>query len=294
MGMLDGPFVGSEAIAAGAVRKHELRSRCRRVLPDVYVRKDVELTLRQRAKAGWLWSHRQGVIAGLTASALHGAKWVDDLAPIELIWPNARPARGLRTYDMRLGTDEFGIFGGLPMTTPQRTGFDIGRRRPLDAAVAHLDALGNATGLRAEEVVAIATEHRGARGLRQLDTVLDLYDPGAASPKETWLRLLVIRAGYPRPRSQIRVLSANGRRQYYLDMGWEDLMLALEYDGEQHRLDAAQYAYDIQRSEDLDELGWTRLRVVKKNRAEDVLRRLDRVWRSKLRADPRSVRSFGA
>ncbi len=108
---------------------------------------------------------------------------------------------------------------------------------------------------------------------------------GAASPKETWLRLLVIRAGYPKPRTQIPVLSADGARRYYLDMGWEDLMLALEYDGEQHRVDAAQYAYDIQRSEDLAELGWTGLRVVKQNRAADVLHRLDRAWRSKLRTD---------
>jgi very-short-patch-repair endonuclease len=115
--------------------------------------------------------------------------------------------------------------------------------------------------------------------------VLDLYDAGAASPKETWLRLLAIRAGYPRPRTQIPVLSADGRRRYYLDMGWEHLMLALEYDGEQHRTDPIQYAYDIQRSEDLDELGWTQLRVVKANTAADVLCRLERVWRSKLRGD---------
>ena len=79
-------------------------------------------------------------------------------------------------------------------------------------------------------------------------TALDLYDAGAASPKETWLRLLVIRAGYPRPQTQIPVLSADGHRRYYLDMGWEDLMLAVEYDGEQHRVDPVQYAYDIQRS----------------------------------------------
>ena len=48
------------------------------------------------------------------------------------------------------------------------------------------------------------------------------------------------------------------------------MMLALEYDGEQHRVDPVIYAYDIQRSEDLDELGWTRLRVVKANTAADV------------------------
>ena len=68
-------------------------------------------------------------------------------------------------------------------------------------------------------------------------------------------------------------------------MGWENLMLALEYDGEQHRVDPVQYAYDIRRSEDLDALGWTRLRVVKTDTAGEVLRRLDRAWRSKLRAD---------
>ena len=61
-----------------------------------------QLTLRQRTIAAWLWSHRQGVIAGLTAAAWHGSKWVDEHLPIELIWSNARPPRGLRTYDMTL------------------------------------------------------------------------------------------------------------------------------------------------------------------------------------------------
>lgn len=62
-------------------------------------------------------------------------------------------------------------------------------------------------------------------------------------------------------------------------------MLAVEYDGEQHRVDPLQYAYDIQRSEDLHELGWTRIRVVKANREADVLRRLERAWCPKLPTD---------
>jgi hypothetical protein len=155
----------------------------------------------------------------------------------------------------------------------------------LDDAVARLDALGNATGFKADDIVAVADRHRGARGLRQLRTALDLYDPGAESPKETWLRLLVIRAGYQPPQTQIPVLSPDGRRWYYLDMGWEDMKLATEYDGEQHRVNAVQYAYDIQRSEELDFLGWTRIRVVKANRSAEILRRLERAWRSKLRPD---------
>lgn len=285
MANLEDPFVGSEAIASGLIRKHELRSHYRALFPDVYMEKDAVPTLNQRAKAAWLWSHRQGIIAGLTASALHGAKWLDDDAPVELIWPNARRAAGLRTYDYRLKTDESGRFNGMRFTTPARTGFDIARRRPLDAAIANLDALGNATGLSAPALLDVARRHRGARGLRQLAKVLDLYDPGAASPKETWLRLLVIRDGYPRPTTQIPVISPDGSRRYYLDMGWEDRMLAVEYDGEQHRLDPVQYAYDIRRSEDLDGLGWTRLRVVKTNPSADILLRLGRAWRSKLLTD---------
>lgn len=281
----DQPFIGSEAIEAGAVSKHLLRSRYRRVFPDVYAPKGVELTTLQRARAGWLWSHREGVIAGLTASALHGAKWVDDSEPVELIWPNARPARGLRTSDSRLRTNEFEAFAGMRITTPARTAFDIGRRGRVGQAVARLDALANATGLQKQAVMAVAARHRGARGLRQLTAALDLSDAGAASPKETWLRLLVVREGYPRPRTQIPVLSPDGGRQYYLDMGWEQMMLALEYDGEHHRLDPAVYAYDIQRSEDLHTLGWTRLRVVKSNSTADVLRRLDHAWRAKLLGD---------
>jgi very-short-patch-repair endonuclease len=289
MPILEGPFVGSEAIERGLVRKHELRSLYRRVFPDVYVAKSAILTLNQRARAGWLWSHRQGVIAGLTASALHGAKWVDENAPVELVWPNARPARGLRTYDMRVRADEFGPMGDMRVTTPARTGFDIARRKPLYAAVANLDALGNATGLTGGAILRVARNHRGSPGLRQLAKALDLYDSGAASPKETWLRLLVVREGYPRPRTQIPVISADGRRRYYLDMGWESMMLALEYDGEQHRLDPIQYRYDIQRSEDLDELGWTRVRVVKTNSAADVLRRFERVWQSVLLRDRKNA-----
>jgi hypothetical protein len=285
MAMFDKPFIGSEALASGALRKHELRSGYRALFPDIYVPKDAVLTLRLRAVAAWLWSHREGVIAGLTASALHGAKWVDDAKPIELIWSNARRPRGLRTYDMRLRTEEFSIMWGLRVTTPERTAFDLARRGRLDDAVARLDALGNATGLKAGDVLAVARAHRGVRGLRQLEAALDLYDPGAASPKETWLRLLVIRAGYPPPQTQIPVMSLDGLRRYYLDMGWRDRMLALEYDGEQHRVDPVQFAYDIQRSEDLDELGWKRMRVVKENRSADVLRRLDRMWRSSLHTD---------
>ena len=54
---------------------------------------------------------------------------------------------------------------------------------------------------------------------------------GAQSPKETWLRLVLIQAGLPRPQTQIPVYDEFGEVIAYLDMGWEDVKVAVEYDG---------------------------------------------------------------
>ncbi|MCV7155053.1 hypothetical protein [Mycolicibacterium pyrenivorans] len=57
---MEGVFLGSEALASGALTRYELRTFYRRVLPDVYAPKLTELTLQQRATMAWLWSHREG------------------------------------------------------------------------------------------------------------------------------------------------------------------------------------------------------------------------------------------
>ena len=224
--------------------------------------------------AGWLWSHRRGVVAGLTAAGWHGSKWVHERLPVELIWSNARPPRGLRTYDTRIRPEEFSVVASLPVTTPPRTAFDIGRLQPTDFAIAQIDALMRATGVTVHETAQVAERYPGARGLRQFETALDLADAGSQSPKETWLRLLLIRAGLPRPTTQIQVVVADGAQVYYLDMGWEDLMVAAEYDGEHHRLDRWQYAQDLRRREALDRLGWIVIRVIATDRPPSIVCRV--------------------
>lgn len=268
------PFLGSEAVRSGMLRPHQLRSRFRAVYPDVYVRRDQQLTLRHRAVAAWRCSRRRGVLAGLTAAAWHGSKWVDERLPIELVWSTARPPRGLRTYDVRLGPEEYDLVGGIPVTTPQRTAYDVGRRKPMGAAIAYLDALLGATNVKLAEVAEVADRHRGARGLRQLETALELVDTGSQSPKESWLRLLIIGAGLPRPTTQVPVATPDGTRMYYLDMGWPDVMVAVEDDGEHHGLDRWQYTRDIRRSEQWERLGWLIVRVVATDRPADIIRRI--------------------
>jgi hypothetical protein len=268
------PFVGSEALADGVLNSHQLRSRYRSVFPNVYFLKRAELTLDQRARAAWLWSHRDGILMGLTAAGLHGAKWLDDTVPVELITANARPPRGIRTHYLCIDPDERMTLGDLPVTTPQRTAFDIGRREPTRSAVARLDALLRATGIGVEEVTGLAAQHPGARGLRQLEAVLSLVDPGAQSPKESWLRLTLIEAGFPPPQTQIPVTCPDSFTTYYLDMGWHELMVAVEYDGDHHRTDRWQHAKDNRRREDLERLGWIVIRVLADNTVGDIVHRV--------------------
>jgi very-short-patch-repair endonuclease len=103
--------------------------------------------------------------------------------------------------------------------------------------------------------------------------VLPLVDAGAQSPKESWVRLLIIKDGLPAPRTQIPVFSEH-RVVAYLDMGWEALKVAVEYDGDQHRTLRAQYVKDIRRMEMLAELGWIIVRVVAEDRPRQILYRV--------------------
>jgi len=277
------PFIGSEALANGILTRHELRTYYRAIMPNVYLDKRVEPTLIQRTVAAWLWSGRQAVVAGASASAIHGSKWVDDAAAIELIWRNARAPQRVITRDELLLEGETQLIKGISVTTPERTAFDVGRRGPMVRAVANLDALAAATDFKVPDVGDLAAGHRHVRGLRQLEAALQLVDAGAQSPKETWLRLLLIRAGFPQPRTQIPVMNQHGIPRYFLDMGWEDVMLAVEYDGDQHWTDPTQYARDVDRQEYIASIGWTVVRVVSRHRPDDVIRRVQSAWNARTR-----------
>ena len=52
-------FIGSEAMAAGRVTRHELSRWYMAIHRGVYTPKNAELSLRDRATAAWLASRRQ-------------------------------------------------------------------------------------------------------------------------------------------------------------------------------------------------------------------------------------------
>lgn len=276
-------FLGSEALARNEVTPSQLRWRYRALFPNVYTPKIATPSLCANTVGAWLWSRRTGVVTGRAAAALHGARWVAEDTPIELLAVNHRPPRGIITRDEHFLYDDVMEMHGMAVATPQRAAYDLGRYLPRDAAVAHLDALARAAGIRAEHVAPLVARYKGARGIRRLRAAIDLMDGGAQSPKETWLRLLLIDAGYPKPTTQIPVFDDTGQAFAFLDMGWddEDVKIAVEYDGEQHRTDRAQWTWDVKRLRKVHEQGWHHVKVIAGDRPHDVLRRVAQAWDSR-------------
>ncbi|KUH82795.1 MULTISPECIES: DUF559 domain-containing protein [unclassified Mycobacterium] len=267
-------FIGSEAVAAGRLTRHELKRWYRPVFRGVYVPKDVEFSLRDRAIAAWLASRRKGVIAGVAASALHGAPWVDPSQPIELVGVRIRPQPGLIPRADDVDVDEVTRIGGLPVTSRVRTAFDMGRRLHRTEALGRLDALMWNQRYDIDEVAQLGQRHRHAPGLNRLYELLPLVDGGAASIPESRIRLWLHDAGLPRPETQIPVIVGH-RPQAWLDMGWREYKVAVEYDGDHHRKNRRQYVKDIARLRMLEALGWIVIRVIAEDKPEDVIARVE-------------------
>jgi very-short-patch-repair endonuclease len=272
------PFIGSEAVRSGALTAYRLRSRCIAIHPDVYAPTGTDLTATTRARAAWLWSRRRGIVAGHSASALHGAKWVDHQAPAQLLYEHRRPPAGIRTWSDQIAEDELQLVSGVPTTTPARTAFDIACRNSVGNAVAAVDALARATRFNVADAQVLANRYKGHRNVRRARRALTLIDAGAESPRETWLRLLLIDAGYPRPQTQIPVYGEYGELVALLDLGWEDVKIALEYEGDHHRTDRRQFHRDIARYEALPDLGWITVRVTAEDMPGGILRRVAAAW----------------
>jgi hypothetical protein len=253
--------MGSEALARGVVTRHELASRYDAVYRNVYIPRGHTLTPVQRAHAAWLWSRRTATVVGVSAAALHGSKWIDDRLPAELNQRSQHKTRGIVLHNDTLSTDEVIVRHGVPVTTPARTAFDLGRRYGRTLAVIRVDALLQATTLEVTDVVALIDRNRGARGISQLRRVVTLADGGAESPQETRTRLVLTDVGLRPQRTQVEVFNRFGEHVRRIDMGWPQWQVGVEYDGEQHWTNPAIRAKDIDTQAELEALGWRIIRV---------------------------------
>jgi len=117
------------------------------------------------------------------------------------------------------------------------------------------DAWGTVAGL---EAAIRAGRRRGAAALRE---ALTRVRGGVASRMETWVRLVIVDAGLPEPVTDHDVFDPHGRFVGCVDLAYPHLRVAIEYEGDQHRTNPRQWQRDIEKHEQLADLGWRVIRV---------------------------------
>ncbi|MFC4012427.1 DUF559 domain-containing protein [Nonomuraea purpurea] len=176
--------------------------------------------------------------------------------PIELTASSYLTVPGCVTYIAPLPDEDVTKHKGVRLTTMERTALDCARWLPRMEAVAILDQFAR------KGVDMNALWHRPLNSWRLRDT-LSLVDRGARSPRESWLRIILIEGGLPRPATQIRV-NLDDDRSAYLDLGWEEFKVAVEYDGRAHHTSPIDQQYDADRRDELRRHGW-RVIAVRRN-----------------------------
>ena len=124
-----------------------------------------------------------------------------------------------------------------------------GTSRPRRSPLAELEQL--------REVAAIG-RRPGAALLR---AAVPLLVTGSASPPETHLRLRLREWGAPEPELDHDVFDRRGRLIGCSEIAYPRYRLALEYEGDHHRTETAQWNRDIEKYRQYEQNGWEVIRV---------------------------------
>jgi very-short-patch-repair endonuclease len=257
--------------------KRQLRGPAwRRLFRDVYIAAGAPVDHLTRCQAAALLLPPGAALSHESAALAHnvhlfplGSQAAHITVPLS---SRLRPSGGLVVHRQLLTREEITRRGGLPVTNPRRTTFDLGRDPDPVKAVVALDALLNRRVVKEHVLAEIAAAHLGWPGINHFRAAAARCRPGVESPMETRLRLLLVDGGLPEPAVQHVVLDPAGHFVARLDLAYRARRVGLEYDGDHHR-DRATFQRDIVRLNRLRLLGWTVLRFT----ADDVLRRPDRV-----------------
>ncbi|MDX2377808.1 endonuclease domain-containing protein [Microbacterium sp. LRZ72] len=231
-----------------------------------------------RMPAGVFFTH-------LTAAVLWGVPlphaMITDVLDVGVFSPGRGPrGRGVRGHEVSpaLASATTHAQYSLPVASPATTWAMLGAELPhpydLVAAGDHLIRVPRMPGgyqrpqrpayARIEQLAAAVAAGRRP-GIRALRAALPRLRTGAASRRETWLRLSLVDAGLPEPVLDHDVLDELGRFVACVDLAYPELKIAIEYDGEHHRTDARQWAADIDRLDRLAEEGWRVVRATNRH-----------------------------
>lgn len=276
------PFVASAALGHGIVTRYALKTRFRRLHPDVYVAADKQLATRDRIRAAGLWAPPDATITGWAAAHLYGEEWYSARHCAHVIDVHSprpvRPADGVRVHasSRAIPTADRWKLGGLWVVAPVRAAVDVARwTRGHDLKICAIDSICNSASISLPAVEDAAGRMVGQHGVRAVADLLPHCDPDAQSPQETETRLRIARSGLPKPTSQLEIFNEYGQKVATADLGYKAEKVAIFYDGRGHSREA-QWLYDVQINAELADLGWEVVRLAKGMLAGSAVHHIER------------------
>lgn len=162
-----------------------------------------------------------------------------------------------------------GFVAGLPVVEPTVAWAQCAAELEVDDLIVMGDALVGrwsphieARELKLDKLHAAVEAWGRRRGARRLAEALPQLRADVWSPKETTLRLTLVRAGVPEPPGLNAAIADDaGVLLGHGDLVWPRQRVAVEYEGDQHRTDRWQWRSDVAKYESYTDAGWRVVRV---------------------------------
>lgn len=271
--LLPGVFVGSHAVADGAITRKQLRERSyRRLVQGVYADPSLPFDHQLRCRAVALLLPRGTAIGGHSAAAWHGAAFAGAHDPVTVLRPAGvlwKGPRGVKVHRTDIGPHDVVVLDDVPVTSAPRTAWDVAALESAGTAVAALDAMVRSGAVSYVDLQTMAAEGAGRWGVTKVRRAVPLVDARAASAPESRVRVALVLAGLaPVPQYAVR---DGGAVLGWVDLAFPEERLAIEYEGAYH-FEGTQIVRDDARIARLVAAGW---RVIRLSAAD--LRDLDAV-----------------
>lgn len=255
------PFTVAEARAAGLSRR---RTRARDLVAPCHGVRAATTShdsLLERLRA--LTAVTGAVVSHLSAAVLWGFPLplaLENLAVVHLTGVPGRRAvryKDVVGHQQSLEPDEIVAGAWVSCTSPVRTWFDLAGILSLDDLVIAGDFLLRRRNplTTVDALDAFLAGKRGRTGYRRAMRARALMRANTDSPKETELRLLLIRHGLPEPGINVPIFDETGVWIQDPDLSYEREKIAIQYDGA-HHANPGQRRSDIFRDENARDGGW--------------------------------------
>ena len=167
-------------------------------------------------------------------------------------------ALGVIPHHVRINTEDIVTHRSLRVTSTERTWCDLAAS---GLVLAELVAAGDrALWHRAPQTTAARLSdcirrYEGRRGSLLMREAFDLLSNAADSPPESEMRVAIVMAGFPLPEvnSEIRLRSGETMQP---DLSWPQFKVAIDYEGDHHRVGRDQWNRDIRRFRAFNDDTW--------------------------------------